>query len=167
MPKKNMMTKQQQREIAVKKEKEIKYNTSLLQHTIEIAKIKAPNFKDRKDVERVCTQYFELCTNSNVKPTVSGFATALGTNRTTLLNWLNGSVQVDNKEIILKAYSLIETFDEIAMKEGKIPPIIAIFNAKNNYGYSDKTDVKIVSEDVSDEEIERRYRDMHEVVSNQ
>ena len=42
-----------------------------------------------------------------------------------------------------------------------------VFNAKNNYGYSDKTDVKIISDEMSDEEIERRYRDMHEVVSEQ
>lgn len=167
MPSKNMMTKKEKRELAVKKDKETKYNTSLLEFTIEIAKIKAPDFKKREDVERVCTQYLQLCVDKNIKPSVSGFATALGTNRTTLLNWLNGSAKVENREIILKAYSMIETFDEIAMKEGKIPPIIAIFNAKNNYGYSDKTDVKIISDEMSDEEIERRYRDMHEVVSEQ
>lgn len=167
MPKKNMMTKQEKRDLAVKKDKETKYNTSLLQYTIEVAKITPPNFKKKEDVERACTQFLELSVKMNVKPTVSGFATTLGTNRTTLLKWLDGSVKVDNKDVILRAYSIIETFDEVAMKEGKIPPIIAIFNAKNNYGYSDKVETKIISDEMSDEEIEKRYRDLHEVVSEQ
>lgn len=167
MPKKNMMTKQEQRDLAVKKDQETQYNTSLLEFTVEVAKITPPNFKSKPDVERACTQFLQLCIEKNIKPTVSGFATALGTNRATLLNWLDGSAKVENRDVILKAYSLIETFDEIAMKEGKIPPIIAIFNAKNNYGYTDKTDVKIISDEMSDEEIEKRYRDMHEVVSDQ
>ena len=167
MPKKNMITKQEKRDLAVKKEKETQYNTDLLQFTIKLAEIDPPNFKKREDVERCCTQFLQLCVDKNIKPTVSGFATALGTNRTTLLNWLDGSTNIENREVILKAYSLIETFDEVAMKEGKIPPIIAIFNAKNNYGYTDKVEHRFSSEDISDEEIERRYRDMHEVVSDQ
>lgn len=167
MPKKNMMTKQEKRDLAVKKDKEEKYNSSLLNFTIEVAKITPPNFKSTEDVERCCTQFFELCSKLNVKPSVSGFATALGTNRSTLLKWLDGSTKIDNKDIIIKAYSLLETFDEIAMKEGKIPPLIAIFNAKNNYGYTDKVDHQIIGEEMSEEEIERRYREKHEIVSNQ
>ena len=60
----------------------------------------------------------------------------------------------------------IETFDELMFKEGKINPVGGLFLMKNNYGYTDKTEVKISDDEISTEEIERRYHEQHEIVED-
>ena len=91
---------------------------------------------------------------------------ALGTNRRTLLKWYSGETRIYNREIIQQYFELLETFDELMFKDGKINPVGGLFLMKNNYGYTDKTEVKISDDDMSVDEIERRYREQHEIVED-
>lgn len=142
------------------------YNQNSYNHILEMAKIPQPLLSDPESVRKAIEQYFLLCQKNDVKPILSGLGTILGLSRKDILDIVSGHKKCESVEVIVKAYQLIEAFDEMAMKDGKIPPIIAIFNAKNNYGYTDGVKVEVVKEELSNEEIAKRYREMHEIVSD-
>lgn len=79
-----------------------------------------------------------------IKPiTITGLAVALNTSRSTLLNY------GDREEFfvtIKKAKDFIENALEEGMLKGDINPTAAIFNAKNNFGWKDKTETDITSD---------------------
>lgn len=147
-----------------KAEQEKQFNESALLHLQHISNIQNPNPNVPMAIENACDRYLALCTQDNVKPTISGLALVLGVSRRKLIDWVSGGSKNPNAEIVAKYYNAIEVFDEIAMKEGKTPPIVAIFNAKNNYGYTDETKINVATTEMSNEEIENRYREMHEIV---
>ena len=142
------------------------YNQNNYTHILEIAKITKPSLSDLEGVKRAIMEYFELCQKNDVKPILSGLGTILGLSRKEILDIVSGHKKCECADIIIQAFQLIEAFDEMAMKDGKIPPIIAIFMAKNNYGYSDGVKVEIVKEEMTNEEIAQRYREMHEIIDN-
>lgn len=142
-------------------------NQNSLMHLRHIQEVRCKSLQDSYEIEKSLENYFGICSADNIMPTASGIALALGIRRSDLLEWANGTKPYPNRDIIVKYFSLLEVYDEIAMKEGTIPPLIAIFNAKNNYGYKDEVKVNTASDDLSDEEIERRYREKHEIVSEQ
>ena len=164
---KNKLSKIKQQEIAEKKEQEVAFNTKTANHLVKIAKIPKPKMSDPKDIDRACVMYFDACAEDDVRTTVSGLAMVLGVSRLTLLGMVNGTTRVENRELLAKWFQMLEITDEIAMKEGKTNPVSAIFLAKNNYGYVDEIRTKVVEEEMSDEEIERKYRAMHEIVDEQ
>jgi len=81
--------------------------------------------------------------------TVGGLAVFLGTTRDTLRDYrLGGPESIEDPEerarfsdTIKKAWSFIEFDLEQGMLDGRINPIAGIFNAKNNFGWKDKTDI--------------------------
>lgn len=167
MAKKNYMTKKEKRELAVKQEQEVAFNTKTANHLVRISQIAKPKLSDPKDVDRACVMYFNACAEDDVRTTVSGLAMVLGVNRLTLIGMVNGTTRVENRDVLAKWFQMLEITDEIAMKEGKTNPVSAIFLAKNNYGYVDEQKVKVIDDELTDEEIEKRYRERHEVVSDQ
>lgn len=142
-------------------------NQNNLVHLSHMQKISRPNIQVSEEVDSALTEYLNLCSADNVMPTASGMAMALGVSRTQLLEWVNGGGKYPNRDVVARYYSMLEVYDEISMKEGNVPPLIAIFNAKNNHGYKDEVTYKTSDEELSDEEIERRYREKHEIVSDQ
>ena len=151
----------------VQEERKKLTNLNNLKHLANIQKLDKPNIQNKKEVDKAMTDYFNLCTADEVMPTASGIAIVLGVTRTQLLEWVNGGGKFPNRDVVAYYYSLLEVYDELAMKEGHVPPLIAIFNAKNNHGYKDEVSIKSADEDLTDEEIERRYREKHEIVSEQ
>ena len=166
---KDKVVKREQNQVVdyEKREEQEKWSANALSHLQKISMIKKPDLKEPSQIITACDTYFSLCKQDNQKPTMSGLAMALGTNRRTLLKWYNGESRIYNREIIQQYFDLLETFDELMLKEGKINPIGALFIMKNNYGYTDKTEIKISDEDVSNEEIEKRYRELHEIVNEE
>ena len=164
--KKNEVVNKPKNLIAEYKEREEqeKWSSNALTHLQKINSIAKPDLKKPAEIIRACDTYFSLCKQDNQKPTMSGLALALGTNRRTLLKWYNGETRIYNREIIQQYFDLLETFDELMMKEGKINPVGALFIMKNNYGYTDKTEIKISDDDLSVEEIENRYREQHDII---
>lgn len=151
----------------VQEERKKLANHNNLKHLANIQKLDKPNIQDKREINKTLTDYFNLCTADEVMPTASGIAIVLGVTRTQLLEWVNGGGKFPNRDVVAYYYSLLEVYDELAMKEGHVPPLIAIFNAKNNHGYKDEVSIKSADEDLTDEEIERRYREKHEIVSEQ
>jgi len=67
----------------------------------------------------------------------------------------------DCRELIKKAYKLLENMMENYMQNGKINPVAGIFLSKNNFGYVDKVEHVVtpntqVDEDYDIEEIKNR-----------
>lgn len=149
------------------REEKEKWSSDALEHLSKITMIKKPDLREPKEIIVACDTYFSLCKADNQKPTMSGLAMALGTDRRTLLKWYNGESRVYNREIIQQYFNLLETFDELMFKEGKINPVGGLFIMKNNYGYTDKTEIKVSDDDITNEEIERRYREQHEIVNEE
>lgn len=142
-------------------------NQNNLAHLRHIQDIKCKSLEDRYEIDKSLSDYFNICARDCIMPTASGIALTLGVRRSDLLEWINGSKPYPNKDVVTKYFSLLEVYDEIAMKEGTIPPLIAIFNAKNNHGYKDEVKMTTSVDDLTDEEIEKRYREKHEIVSDQ
>ena len=169
-PKKNIPTTSSNKavnKVLAEEERRKIVNENNLIHLTHLQALKRPNLADSKDVEQALINYFGLCHADNVMPTTSGLALSLGMTRDMFLKVVNGQIKTENRDIVVKYFGLLEVYDEIAMKRGEIPSLVAIFNAKNNYGYKDRIEIGNTEEDLSDEEIERRYREKHEVVSEQ
>lgn len=144
------------------------WNKQLFAHIRNIKRIKTPCIDDAKDVERACEEYLKQCEEDEVKPTIAGLSMALGVNRTILRKWISGEVSIQTADIIIEYYSVIEIFDETALKENKTNAVAGLFNMKNNFGYKDEVEVKHVEDrKPSMKEIEEKYRKRRDIVEAQ
>ncbi len=87
------------------------------------------------------TLYFKKCETEKRPLTITGLALALGTNRQTLINY-EEKMGKDFDTIIKTAKLMCENYTDEFLFSGK-QVAGAIFNLKNNYGWSDKVDVGI------------------------
>ena len=150
-------------------ELQIEWNRRVFSHIRSIKKIPKPNINDAKGVEKSCDEYFTLCETDGMKPSVSGLASALGTNRETLMKWLHGEiVPIQITDILNEYFSMIEIFDETALKDNKTNAVAGLFNMKNNYGYKDEVEHHVIEDKKpSNAEIEQRYREAHQIIDAQ
>ena len=90
------------------------------------------------------TEYFQLCSDHDMKPAVAAMALALGMDRRRLWEINNDvvgrnvTIPEECKDIIKMAYNSLEVLWEGYMTSGKINPVSGIFLGKNNFGYQDK-----------------------------
>ena len=122
-------------------------NAKYLAHSMKMWDWQRPDMGDAAAVQKRIADYFNLCTDDDMKPTVSGMALAFGVNRKTLWAWVNGIqgeyLSTESRNTIKKAYSILECQMENYMQNGKINPVSGIFLMKNNMGYEDKTEMVI------------------------
>ena len=122
-------------------------------------------YRTKEEPEKRITHYFESCWQEKwvenkktgewqplfdrhgnplmeqVKPyTMAGLALHLGVSRMTVVNY---SRKEDYAEVIEKARNVCEAFLEEGMLKGTVPAIPGIFNAKNNYGWKDKSELGV------------------------
>ena len=117
-------------------------------------------------------EYLYLYYEGEMKPTVAGLGIALGLDTRRLHELRNGKVLPSNKkllslpretvECVLKSYNFIENIHESNMVENKINPAVAIFMAKNHYGYRDQQDISVtpntdIRDEVDVDDIKKRY----------
>ena len=104
-------------------------------------------------LEKRCVDYFEICIRNDMKPSVAGFALALGCARTSLLEYINGTKKIagGNREILNKYNGLLNALIEDYMMNGKVNPVAGIFVAKNNFGYKDAQEF-VLNNTVQDEQ---------------
>lgn len=140
-------------------------NAKYLRHALAAYDL-PPIDLDRDDqVQGRIEWYFGHCIDSDIKPTVTGLANALGVERRTLHDWKIGKRRgrKDNRtEIINRAYNVLEELWEDYMLNGKINPVSGIFIGKNHFGYADKSEVVLrpespLGEMENPEDIQSRY----------
>ena len=130
---------------------------------MELMKQPRVNMQNPDDVIDRCAWYLEKCAEWDDRPTVAGFALAMGYSRDQLLTIKNGlvkSVPAESVDTLKRAWDLINQTMEQYMVDGHLNPVTAIFLLKNNFGYKDQTESVIVRKDPYEtgdpEEIARR-----------
>lgn len=114
-------------------------NTKFLKHALTIRNWDLIDITDPIQVENRINDYFVLCAQDDIKPTVKGFLNALRVAKSTLWEWKNGGLRAGTHQaIIVEAYDVLEALWEDYMMNGKINPVSGIFLGKNNFGYQDK-----------------------------
>ncbi len=104
-------------------------------------------FENVEQMQLVVENYFQDCMDLELRPTIRGLASALGTVFSTLNDWERGSrdAQLGSKcsAVIKKAKQFISEYDELLALENIDNPILFMFRAKNYYGMKDTQDIQI------------------------
>lgn len=141
-------------------------NRKYLEHSMAMLDWPDVSMREPKQVKARIGQYFQLCANDDMKPSVAGMALAFGVDRTTLWKWANGVdsayIPTESRNLIKKAYQVLNAQMENYMQNGKINPVAGIFLMKNNMGYADKQEVVLtpnqqLGDQVPAEDLEKKY----------
>jgi hypothetical protein len=115
-----------------------------LEHRRGIAK-----FNSAEEMQGLIESYFNDCVELEIRPTIRGLASALGTVYSTLNDWENGSrdgiLGNSGSLVIKKAKQFIAEYDEMLAVEGVDNPILFMFRAKNYYGMRDLQDIQLTA----------------------
>ncbi|WP_406044099.1 terminase small subunit [Succinimonas sp.] len=141
-------------------------NTKFLSHALAVRNMPPIDTSDPVQVQQRISDYFTLCVQNDVKPSVKGFLNALRVAKSTLWEWKQGNFRAGtHQQIICEAYDVLEALWEDYMMNGKINPVSGIFLGKNNFGYQDKQEYvltpnqqQITPEDVK--LIESKYEEL-------
>lgn len=138
-------------------------NTKYINHSLKLANLPQIDTKNVEQLTNRIIEYFTICSEDDMKPSVAGLAVAVGVNRKTLWEWSTAE-KSDRSNVIKKAYALLDLQMTDYMQNGKINPVSGIFLMKNNFGYADKQEVVLTPNnplgDVSDQkQLEERYLD--------
>jgi hypothetical protein len=142
---------------------------------VQIALLNMPDIDmdNVSEVQQRLSDYFELYTSRDMKPTVAGMAVALNGHsrqwlRAVVIDGTTGgagykaALRPEVANCIKKAYFMLENLWETYMSSGKVNPVAGIFLGKNNYGYQDKTEYVLTPNQQNDndydaDEIRDRY----------
>ena len=144
-------------------------NTKYLQVSMKLMSLPDIDLKDPNQVADRLAEYFSIQAEADLKPTVAGLGLALnGMDRRRL--WeirtdvadRNQDLPTSTRDLIKRAYKLMENLWENYMQNGKINPVSGIFLGKNNFGYQDKTEYVVTpnthnDSDYNAEDIRKRY----------
>ena len=142
-------------------------NSKYLQHSMVMMSWERPDMTSVEQVSNRIKQYFSLCEQNDMKPSVEGLSLAFSTDRKTMWRWMNGvesqSMPNEVRHVIRKAYSLLNNLMVEYMQNGKINPVAGIFLMKNNMAYADQTEVIVtpnspLGETKDPEEIAEKYK---------
>lgn len=143
-------------------------NTKYLMISLELSNLPDIDLKDSEQVRERINDYFRIHADNDMKPTVAGLGIALGLDRRRL--WeiktdvadRNQDLPTLTRDLVKKAYKMMENLWENYMQNGKINPVSGIFLGKNNFGYQDKTEMVVTpnsrnDSDYNAEDIKKRY----------
>ena len=117
-------------------------NANALKHTLRVAKLPEIDQCDPQEVGQRIEEYYQICLDDDIRPTVTGLAVALGTDRPTLFRWKTSNKfpsevigMVDRAMAILNA----DQEENIANANNIVG---SIFLMKNSFPeYTDKREV--------------------------
>ena len=141
-------------------------NARYINHALRLSDLGKVKLSDNDAVKERIRQYFEICAEEDMKPSVSGLAVALGTDRKYLWDIRTGreGKSPEVRETLNNAVALLELQLVDYMQNGKLNPVSSIFLLKNNFGYSDKQEITItpnqpLGQERSISDIEQEYID--------
>ncbi len=119
-------------------------NSKYLNHNLQIASLPSIDTADEKQVEKRIYEYFQICSQNDMKPSMAGLALAIGVSRSTLWEWSVGNVRSSTHfDTIKKAVQMLDAQMVDYMQNGKINPVSGIFLMKNSFGYKDQQEVVV------------------------
>lgn len=139
-------------------------NTKFLNNSLAMWDWVQPDMRDPVAVRGRVKEYFQLCADSDMRPSVAGFSFAFGVSRKTMWAWIAGTRNNLSTAVIdelKRAYAILNIQMEDYMQNGKINPISGIFLMKNNMGYEDKTEMIVspnnpIGADMSEDELRKK-----------
>lgn len=139
-------------------------NRKYIMHDLRMWDWPAVDMTRPRDVSERIGQYFQICAEDDMKPSVAGLALAMDIDRTYLWEIRAGrkGKNPDVANTLKKAMKLLDLQMVDYMQNGKINPVSGIFLMKNNFGYADKQEVVLTPNnplgDTKDtKELEERY----------
>ena len=141
-------------------------NRKYITHSLRLADLPKVSMANTEEVRQRINEYFNICAEDDMKPSVAGLALALDVERSYL--WmLREGVKGKNPDVVnllKKAVQILDNQMVDYMQNGKINPVSGIFLMKNSFGYTDKQEVVITPQsplvDQKDTKaIEEKYRD--------
>ncbi len=146
-------------------------NRHYMEHSLKMWDWQKPDMTKTEQISQRVKDYFMLCAEDDIKPSVEGLAVAFGVSRKTIWSWANGVdckfMTEDSRNIIKKAYSVLNAQVVDYLQGNHVNTIAAIFLMKNNMGYSDKTEVVVtpnqpIGEEIGEDYIAEKYQELPE-----
>lgn len=141
-------------------------NRKYILHSLRLAELPKLNLTSVEEVTQRIKDYFTICAEDDMKPSVAGLALAMDIDRTYLWEIRSGRKGKDPEvaNTLKKAMKILDLQMVDYMQNGKINPVSGIFLMKNNFGYADKQEVVLTPNnplgDTKDtKELEERYID--------
>lgn len=115
-------------------------NRKYILHSLRLADLPKCDLKSVEDVTQRIKDYFTICAEDDMKPSVAGLALAMDIDRTYLWEIRTGKTGKDPVVVnsIKKAMKILDLQMVDYMQNGKINPVSGIFLMKNNFGYTDE-----------------------------
>lgn len=139
-------------------------NSKYTRHNLELFRLKPISLDDPEETAERTATYFEICDRNDMKPSVAGYALAIGIDRRRLWEIVAGRVvkPAGVTDVLKRAYYMLNAQMEDYMQNGKINPVAGIFLSKNAFGYVDKQEIEVAAKqdaESSPEELDMKYRD--------
>lgn len=120
-------------------------NRAYINHSLRLAALPKVCMQDADAVDTRVTEYFQICAEDDMKPSVAGLALALDIDRRYLWELREGKKGnvVAVSDTLKKAMRVLDLQMVDYMQNGRINPVSGIFLMKNNFGYQDKQEVVV------------------------
>ena len=120
-------------------------NSAIIRFSLALAALPEVDRADEGQVEGRIVEYFEMCDEWQMKPTIEGLSLALGINRGTFFSMLRDNkpyvgLTANTFALLQKAYDVMQQLWSQNFVEDGGNPVKHIFLGKNNFGYTDQTE---------------------------
>lgn len=139
-------------------------NARYIRHNMMLYELEPLSLDDPAEVKERTQVYFDICAQNDMKPSVAGYALALGISRQELWNIVSGK-RVKPAGVIdalKRPYLVLNAQMEDYMQNGKVNPVTGIFLSKNHFGYQDKQEIEVAAKqdaESSPEQLAQKYAD--------
>ena len=148
-------------------------NTQFIRTAMALWELPKVDLYDVDEVRSRTNAYFAMMAEQDMKPTVIGYAMALGIDRRQLWAIVNdqpigGTYNMNLPppvlDVVKKGYRTMEFLWETYMQNRKIDTVAGIFLGKNHYGYKDQQETVVVTPNLlgdgaDQKQLEQRYLD--------
>ncbi len=135
-------------------------NERYLRHSMKILALPPIDTSDIEALQSRITEYFNLCADEDMKPSVPGLALSLRITRQTLWRWSQETEKPERSDTIKRAYCVLDLLMDAYMQNGKINPVSGIFLMKNNHGYTDKQELVVTPQKPLDSDLTRNPEEL-------
>lgn len=141
-------------------------NRKFINNSMRIFNLPKVDMSNAEQVANRVSEYFKICGEDDVKPSVAGLALALDIDKSYLWELRTGrkGKNPDVANTLKKAMKLLDAQMVDYMQNGKINPVSGIFLMKNNFGYADKQEVVVtpnspMGEVQDNKQLEEKYQE--------